>query len=119
VPLTVEEQAAAEVRTTTATHLMCVTLTWLCSNQAIIRSRPNVSIADKFNIPLTGKDVVCLRDGAWLTDEVMNFYTEMVLERNKALTVAANRDASGARTAISEFRQFVHNRVPRVHMFNT
>ena len=39
-------------------------------------------LVDKFNIPVTRKTLQCLRDGEWLSDEVVNFYFSMMQEKS-------------------------------------
>jgi len=75
-------------------------------------------VVEAFNIPLTGKDVACLRDGTWLTDEVMNFYTELLLERNRRVFESA-QPGSDQEGLGSAFNRYLRSAVPRVHMFNT
>ena len=41
------------------------------------------TITQKFNIAITGKDIQTLADGAWLNDEVINFYVSLIAERSK------------------------------------
>eukprot|EP00941_MAST-03F_sp_MAST-3F-sp1_P003790 g3790.t1 len=44
---------------------------------------PNEVLVEKFKIPITRSDIKTLRPGAWLNDEVLNFYMEILQERNK------------------------------------
>lgn len=45
-------------------------------------------VIDKFNIDMTREKFVCLRPGAWLNDEAINFYMCMLQERDDALCKA-------------------------------
>eukprot|EP00923_Selenidium_pygospionis_P012515 GHVN01021252.1.p1 GENE.GHVN01021252.1~~GHVN01021252.1.p1 ORF type:complete len:878 (-),score=257.67 GHVN01021252.1:48-2291(-) len=40
-------------------------------------------VTEKFNIEITHETLACLRPGTWLNDEVINFYMELLNERNK------------------------------------
>lgn len=42
----------------------------------------NTVLIDKFNIPVTYKTLQCLRDGEWLSDEVVNFYFSLIQEKS-------------------------------------
>ena len=44
--------------------------------------RRNRVLVDKFNIEITTGLSQCLCKGTWLNDEVMNYYTEMINQRN-------------------------------------
>jgi hypothetical protein len=65
----------------------------------LLLSPPGKRIVDKFNIEITGKEIICLRNLNWLNDEVMNFYLELIVERSKrnrlpgAVVAASQRDA--------------------------
>ncbi|KAH7858317.1 hypothetical protein Vadar_022344 [Vaccinium darrowii] len=65
VPLTEEEEAK---------------VSWAFSNS----SRRNVLATHEYsNIEITGELLQCLRPGAWLNDEVINVYLELLKEREK------------------------------------
>lgn len=49
----------------------------------LLTSPSRAVIADKFNIEITGKELVCLRNLNWLNDETINFYMGMLDERQK------------------------------------
>ena len=60
------------------------TLTSVEQEQArsIINETPNNDvIIDKYNIQLTGKLIRCLKPRTWLNDEVINFYMNMLIDR--------------------------------------
>jgi len=44
---------------------------------------PDDTISDKFNIQLKRSDIHRLRDYEWLNDEVVNFYLNLIMDRNK------------------------------------
>ena len=50
----------------------------------LLYSSPEKLIIDKFNTSLKGKDLCTLRDGTWLNDEVINFYMQLLQQRNEA-----------------------------------
>jgi Ulp1 family protease len=41
-------------------------------------------VIDKFGIPMTRKKFSCLKPGVWLNDEVINFYSNILLEHNNS-----------------------------------
>jgi Ulp1 family protease len=47
----------------------------------ILGTRGNVLVIEKYNIPVRTNDLQTLKPGAWLNDEVINFYFGMVMER--------------------------------------
>jgi sentrin-specific protease 1 len=51
---------------------------------AYIENDENIVI-EKFNIPMTNKQIKCLQGKEWLNDEVINFYMLMLQERNDEL----------------------------------
>ena len=53
-------------------------------------------IVSGFNVDLTCNDVLCLRNGNWLNDEVINFIMNLIIERSK-----------------------ISKNLPKVHCFNT
>ncbi|PFH37098.1 Ulp1 protease family, C-terminal catalytic domain-containing protein [Besnoitia besnoiti] len=56
----------------------------LVAAQALLRcSDPNAVLIDKFNIGLTAGQLECLYGSNWLNDEVINFYMQMLQERNE------------------------------------
>jgi Ulp1 family protease len=58
----------------------------LQSIEALIRGHSNDEVLiDKFNIPFKRKDCVTLRDGQWLNDECINFYMQMLKQRDEEL----------------------------------
>ncbi|KAH7513368.1 hypothetical protein FEM48_Zijuj12G0192700 [Ziziphus jujuba var. spinosa] len=64
IPLTEEEEAEVE--------------------RALYANRRNVLVAhENSNIEITGEVLQCLRPGAWLNDEVINLYLELLKEREK------------------------------------
>jgi Ulp1 family protease len=42
-------------------------------------------VIDKYNIPISRKKILCLKDGQLLNDEVINFYMNMLKERDTAI----------------------------------
>ncbi|CAG0889235.1 unnamed protein product [Cyprideis torosa] len=46
------------------------------------RGNPDEVLVEAFNIPIKKKDLQTLRDGAWLNDEVINFFFNMIQERS-------------------------------------
>jgi len=68
----------------------------------LLLSPASKRIVDKFNIEITGKELVCLRNLGWLNDEVINFYLELLVERSKR-----NRAAPPGTVAPSQ-RDAVH-----------
>ncbi|KEP62783.1 UNVERIFIED_CONTAM: Ulp1 protease family, C-terminal catalytic domain-containing protein [Hammondia hammondi] len=56
----------------------------LVAAQALLTcSDPSAVLIDKFNIGLTAGQLECLYGSNWLNDEVINFYMQMLQERNK------------------------------------
>lgn len=54
--------------------------------QQVLRGPPDGTVViDKFNVEMSRKNIACLRDGAWLNDEVINFYMSMLQERDDRL----------------------------------
>ncbi|KAJ3183489.1 Smt3-specific protease [Geranomyces variabilis] len=49
-----------------------------------LRADPRLPVAKKFNIEIRPNDLGTLRPGIWLNDEVINYYGQMVMARNKA-----------------------------------
>jgi hypothetical protein len=45
---------------------------------------PEEVLVEKFNIPLTREKLQCLQEGTWLNDEVINFYMQLLLQRDRA-----------------------------------
>ncbi|EPT26540.1 Ulp1 protease family, C-terminal catalytic domain-containing protein [Toxoplasma gondii ME49] len=61
-----------------------------CDEEALVAaealltcSDPSAVLIDKFNIGLTAGQLECLYGSNWLNDEVINFYMQMLQERNK------------------------------------
>ena len=42
-------------------------------------------IAEKFDIVIDKSKIRCMQPGTWLNDEIINFYIQMILQRDKAL----------------------------------
>jgi hypothetical protein len=72
----------------------------------LLLSPSNKRIVDKFNIEITGKEIVCLRNLNWLNDEVMNFYLELIVERSKRNRLPGAVVAPSKRDAIHCFSSF-------------
>jgi hypothetical protein len=53
-------------------------------------------ICEKFKIPMTRSNISCLRPVTWLNDEVINFYLEMLAERD---TLLSENSKTGRRTS--------------------
>jgi len=51
--------------------------------EAIFEADEDDVVADRFNIEIKVKDIVCLQPETWLNDEVINFYLSMLDERCK------------------------------------
>lgn len=45
---------------------------------------PDAVLSSAFNLTIKGRDMRTLKDLAWLNDEVINFYMNMIIERGKA-----------------------------------
>lgn len=48
-----------------------------------LSASPSQKLVDAYNIPITRKDLDTLRGLNWLNDEIINFYLQMIVERNK------------------------------------
>jgi sentrin-specific protease 1 len=48
-------------------------------------------VIDKFDIQMTRHKLLCLTDGIWLNDEVINFYMKLLQERDAALCASNTR----------------------------
>ena len=48
-----------------------------------LSAAPSQKLVDAHNIPITRKDLDTLRGLNWLNDEIINFYLQMIVERNK------------------------------------
>ena len=48
-----------------------------------LNASPSQKLVEAYNIPITRKDLDTLRGTNWLNDEIINFYMEMIVERNK------------------------------------
>jgi hypothetical protein len=59
-------------------------------------------LCEKFKIPMTRAKMSCLRPTTWLNDEVINFYLEMLAERDTLLCERSN----GTRKASHYFNTF-------------
>lgn len=46
---------------------------------------PDEVVASRFSVEVTRRQMECLRPGAWLNDEVINFYYKLLQERGKAV----------------------------------
>ena len=54
------------------------------SEFASLLARPSGSlIVDKFQIPIYTKTLHCLKRGEWLSDEIINFYFQLIVEKSK------------------------------------
>lgn len=53
-------------------------------------------LVDKFNIEVTAKELRCLCNQQWLTDEIMNFYLQLIDQRCKA-TLMSNHPQDATR----------------------
>ncbi|KAI8812089.1 hypothetical protein BJ742DRAFT_674201, partial [Cladochytrium replicatum] len=62
-------------------------------------------LIDKFNVSLKRADLLTLRDGQWLNDEVINFYGQLMMER------ATNAQCGSAKHNSESY--------PNIHFFNT
>lgn len=71
---------------------------------AIIATRRNAIVVEAFSIPLRGEHVQCFRDRAWLNDEVVNMFFELLRERGEryaapAVAATTTGSATGSRAA--------------------
>jgi sentrin-specific protease 1 len=46
-------------------------------------TQPDEVVIDKYNVEFLRSKLVCLQSGQWLNDEVINFYMNMLMERNQ------------------------------------
>mmetsp|Transcript_25488 Transcript_25488/g.42539 ORF Transcript_25488/g.42539 Transcript_25488/m.42539 type:complete len:449 (+) Transcript_25488:85-1431(+) len=62
----------------------------LAALRQTLRKSPTCSdiVIDKYNIDMTASKMNCLNSGQWLNDEVVNFYMEMLKERDGELCAA-------------------------------
>lgn len=60
-------------------------------------------VVQKYNIEITGKELVCLRNLNWLNDETINFYMEMLGDRERR-----NRAAASQGKVLASQRDRVH-----------
>lgn len=70
----------------------------------LLRGRPqdHSIVIDKFNIDITVAKIVCLRNGTWLNDEVVNFYMAMLQDRDARLCA----ESKGTRLPSHYFNSF-------------
>ncbi|KAM9355451.1 sentrin-specific protease 2 isoform 2-T2 [Pholidichthys leucotaenia] len=48
---------------------------------ALAQSDPNLVLSAAFKLRITQRDLATLQEGSWLSDEVMNFYFSLIMER--------------------------------------
>ena len=67
----------------------------------------------KYNIEITGKELVCLRNLNWLNDETINFYMEMLADRERRNRAAASQDKvlSSQRDRVHFFSSFFYTKM--------
>ena len=61
---------------------------WMDKARAFLssgRQSDSVQVIEKFDIPIDERKLSCLRPVTWLNDEIINFYMEMLRERDAAL----------------------------------
>jgi sentrin-specific protease 1 len=67
-------------------------------------------IIDAFNIEMKTSTIACLRQGAWLNDEVINFYMSLLDERNKR-NLANKTLPPAAKLKIHFFNSFFYTKL--------
>eukprot|EP01034_Spumella_vulgaris_P031276 gene31276-38643_t len=85
--------------------------------KAILRGpASNEVVIDKFSIDMTRAKLVCLKPSTWLNDEVINFYMNMLQERDLLLTEKAGGET--ARKSSHYFSSFFIDRLCADRKYN-
>jgi hypothetical protein len=82
----------------------------LDKSTALMQSPLKAVIADKFNIELLGGDLVKLRNLDWLSDQTINFYMEMLGERQKR-NQSSPHVLAAQKSRIHYFNTFFYNKL--------